>query len=151
MSVAAFSVDGIPELASVLAGLPAVVRDDAMRKAIPPAGEMVRAAIAAAAPVRTGKLRGSITFFATQIGGAPSGLVKPDRRRGKGGSHAHLVEFGTAAHAGKYYGRTSQHPGTRARPFFQSTVDAVADSAAETMIRVVADEISTYWDRQGGR
>lgn len=151
MSDLRFRVDGIPELQAAFAGLPLAIQNDAMRKAIPVAGAMIRDAIKAAAPVgRTGNLRDSIEFRATQIGGMPSGVVVPNRRRGGGGHHAHLVEFGTAPHPGFYFGRPCSHPGARARAFWNPAVDATADAAVSTIIQQVDTIVSAYWAGLGG-
>ena len=72
------------------------------------------------------------------------------RRRGGGGRHAHLVEFDTKAHASKYYGNPSKHPGTKGQPFFQPAVDATEDQAMELMERSIGEQLEAYWNRQGG-
>lgn len=147
---ARLTVEGIPELQSALEGMPRHVRNDVMAQAIPPAGEVVRAAIASRAPFRSGDLRGSIVFRQTQIGGAPSGIVLPNRKRGGGGHHAHLVEFGTKPHAGKYFGRPAQHPGTGARAFFNPGLEASAAAAMDIMERTVSEGLAAYWLKQDG-
>lgn len=150
---ARLTVEGNEELELALKGLPHDIRRTILADAIRPEGEAMRAAIEAAVPsgpYSTGRLKGSIVFRETQIGGEPSGVVVPNRKKGGGGKHAHLVEHGAAPHAGKYYGRPSQHPGAPAQPFFQKTVDALQEGALDRMEQAVSARIDSYWESQGG-
>ncbi len=149
------AINGLPEFEAMLKDLPVWVSHEIVRKAIRAAGEMVVAAIKARAnfgPYSEGErgLKGSIKLFEYPLMGRPFGIVKPDRRRGGGGRHAHLVEFPVAPHLAKYYGRPFQHPGTRAQPFFQPAVDAVEGEAVELMKKTVSDAVATYWENAGG-
>lgn len=142
---ARLTVEGIADLDEALKGLPDDVRRSILADAIRSAGEMVRSAIAGRATFgrySTGKLRDSIVFRETQIGGEPSGVIVPNRKKGGGGRHAHLVEFPTSSHGG--------HPGTRGQPFFEPAVDSTQDAAMDLMERAVSDRIGAYWDSQGG-
>lgn len=154
MSSVDFTVKGIPELVKALDGLPLAIKNDALRKAIPQAGEMVRSAIASAVPTgpySRGRLRASIVFYATQVGGVPSGVVIPNRKRGRAvGHHAHLVEYGTAPHQASYYRHPYQHPGTAPQPFWHPAVDATEGRAIDAMMAIATAEIADYWARQGG-
>jgi HK97 gp10 family phage protein len=131
------SVEGLEEVQRALLALPAHVRQELAAKAIRPAGEMVRDAVKAAAPVLTGRLRNSIELRETQIAGEPSGVVLPNRKRRGGGHHAHLVEHGTVH--------------SRARPFFHPATDAAEPPALDTMERIISDGIEAHWRAQGAR
>lgn len=150
------TVEGLPEVEDTLKELPRVARIAAQDRAIKAAAAVVVSAIVARAVFRkgyaTGRLAGAIAFFPSQVGGEPSGLVKPDRRmKGAPGRHAHLVEYGTAAHAALYYGRSPYtHPGTAAQAFFHPGVEASADQALDVMLGVIDAEVTGYWTAHGG-
>jgi len=145
-----FTVEGMEELKKALDGIPGHIRRDAMKAAIPPAGEIVREAVANKAPVASGRLKGSIVFRATQIAGEASGVVVPNRKKGGGGRHAHLVERGTKPHDAKYFGRPAKHPGQAAQPFFWSAAESVSDRAKGVMVASVSESLDRYWTAQGG-
>lgn len=77
-------------------------------------------------PVRTGKLRDSITWrygeaekIAYSQGlGANHELAVVISAGNKGARHAHLVEFGTTPHTNKGKFKGASHPGTAASPYF---------------------------------
>lgn len=149
------TLDGLPSVEAAFEGVPGAVRRDIMRVALRPAAELIKTAIQGRAhfgPHSRGDrgVKGSIKIQETQIGGEPSVLLKPDARKGGGGRHAHLVEFDTKAHASKYYGNPSKHPGTKGQPFFQPAVDATEDQAMELMERSIGEQLEAYWNRQGG-
>lgn len=149
------AIYGLPEFEAVLKDLPFAVRSDALRKAIRAAGDIVVAEIKSAANFGSYSrgekgVKGSIKFFESQIGGNPSGVVKPDRRLRGGGRHAHLVEFPVVPHESRYYGRRAQHPGTRGQPFFQPSVDKVEAQALDMMRQIVSDAVAAYWEKSGG-
>lgn len=145
------TLEGMDELESALNSLPSTVRRTIMADAIRPAAELVRAAVEARAPRgATGKLAKSIVTRETQVNGEPSAVVVPNRKRGGGGAHAHLVEYGTAPHEGKYYGRPSQHPGTSANPFWEPAVNATEPAAMDLMERAVGERLESEFNKSGG-
>lgn len=151
--MSAFTVDGIDRFEEALKGIVGAERRAIVKDALKPAAEMVRDEIQGRAnfgPYSRGKLRNSIGVEETQISGEPSVIVRPDRRKGKGGRHAHLVEFPVAPHESKYYGRKAQHPGTKGQPFFNPGVAAKADQALDLMERAMLDAASAHWEKSGG-
>lgn len=144
------SVRGIPEVQKMLAELPLHLRASVIKEAVEPAGEYLEARIAMAAPVATGRLSKSITTSLTQNHGEPVATVKPNRKRGGGGRHAHLVEWPTKPHTvgGKFAG--AQHPGTRGQPFFWPTFESLRDSLYSMVADVVRGGWEAYWTSRGG-
>lgn len=142
---ARISIDGLPELKAAFEALPAAVKDEALAKALPVAAANIRDSIKGMAtfgPYSTGALRESIVARETRLAGERSALVVPSRKRGSGGAHAHLVEYGTRSHGG--------HPGTQAQPFFGPGADAAEESAMKTLEDAVSEAITKTWAQNGG-
>lgn len=147
MSTAGVTVKlkGDAEIEKALAGLPSHIQQYALGKAVSSAIEIVADAIRQRAnfgPYSTGKLKQSIEARLTQIGGEPSGVVIPSRKRGAVGYRAHLAEFGTSPHGG--------HPGTSAQPFFEPGLEASQDYARDAALGAIGDTGAAYWSTKGG-
>lgn len=124
----ATKLEGRKRLLAKMAALPAEVRS-AIKQALAEGADEITDMQKRLAPVKTGDLRNSIvqTWGGHRVRysslNATAGAGDPDLtvRISAGNSkvrYAHLIEFGTAPHinGGKFVG--SQHPGTKAQPFF---------------------------------
>jgi len=124
----ATKLQGRQRLLAKMAALPTEVRS-AIKQALAEGADEITDMQKRLAPVKTGDLRNSIvqTWGGARVRysslSATAGAGDPDLtvRISAGNSkvrYAHLIEFGTAPHinGGKFAG--SQHPGTKAQPFF---------------------------------
>jgi HK97 gp10 family phage protein len=124
----ATKLEGRKRLLAKMAALPAEVRS-AIKQALAEGADEITDMQKRLAPVKTGDLRNSIvqtwggarvrysSLSAAAGAGDPDLTVRLSAGNGKV-RYAHLIEFGTAPHinGGKFAG--SQHPGTKAQPFF---------------------------------
>lgn len=136
-----------------LAAIPPAVRSAAKQALAQSADEITEAIRAAAPQGKTGKLKRSI---AQTWGG---GAVRYSALKGNVGQAgdpdlsvvisagnsevrtAHLVEFGTAPHINGGLFAGTEHPGTRAQPFFYSTWRAKRRRARSRISRAVTKAI----------
>lgn len=137
-------VKGLKELQDALNTLPQKLRANVMRGALRAAAKPMAAEARQRVPVDQGalaesirvgtKVRGLIATGAVKAGGAAKGK--------RPAYHAHLVEYGTAAHyiaarppnkmlaIGVY---SVDHPGARAHPFMRPALDAQAQASVQAM------------------
>jgi len=155
MSDVDFTLDGQPDIQRALEGLPDHLRRTSLAEAIAKAGALVAAGIRDRAhfgEYSTGALARSIEFRATQIGGEPSGIVVPNRTKGKGravGYHGNFVEYGTQPHMEPWRqgGRpVIPHPGMQPEPFFWPGVDATSEAALDAMESTCGVDVQSAWD-----
>lgn len=158
------SIEGVEQAKRALEGLPRMLRKQALDQAYQEAGDVARAHIQDATPRATGALAASISRFRAEVGGEPVLDIRPSYKRGKGGRHAHFVEFGTQAHEipraqpkGKG-GATAgpppppiEHPGARPHPFFGRGVTAATAPTLAVLEQHLGDAAKRYWAAQGGR
>ena len=130
----AYRIDGLRELESALKQLPRSMSKTVVRNALKKAGEPIRAAGEANAPVAAGGLKESIQLSTT---------LNRNQRRGrwrlKEGAEVfigstsplgHLVEFGTAERYRKSGASTGVMP---AQPFLTQAWDATKDEALDIL------------------
>lgn len=142
---------GVDALDDALSQLSKRMGTAVVRAALKKAAQPIVDAAKDLVPVRTGRLRESLTVSER--------LTRRQRKGSKRmpgsvtvyiggawpkGAHAHLVEFGTAPHlitvdlkdalaGADVYGRTVLHPGTPARPFLRPAWDANKAQALENL------------------
>lgn len=121
------AIQGLAQLTRKMRAIPQKAKD-AARIAVVQGAEEIAALQRNLAPVEDGGLRGSIhvtlpgqtTPPYSQPGGART--AGPEETIVTAGNskvrYAHLVEFGTAAHINGGLFAGTQHPGTKAEPFF---------------------------------
>lgn len=143
--------DGLKRWEQRLKNVPQKVRAR-VREAIVQGADEIVTAQKRFAPVKTGKLRDSIT---ATIGGQAPKYSQFGRMGGKGDAdltaaitvgnsevrYAHLVEFGSAPHiaGGKFKG--ADHPGTTAQPFFYTGYRMVRRKVKSRITRAVSKGI----------
>jgi len=149
---AVVKITGLAELQKSLAALPARIEANVVRGALKAGAQVMVEEAKRQVPVRSGQLRDSIHVSSriTKRTGKVTGNVVARAR------HAHLVEFGTAAHWIKPKSRKSlfvagllravvSHPGARPRPFMRPALDRgwqpAIDRFAEYADKRVAKEI----------
>lgn len=150
------NISGGRELDAALASLSVKIEKNILRSALRAGGNEYKAEIKATVPVDKGDLRRSVRVVTSAKRGTIYAKVKIG---GKKAPHAHLVEFGTAAHkiapknaeALRFGGVTAaevDHPGARAQPFARPAFDskageALAAVAAQIRKRLTAEGINT--------
>jgi HK97 gp10 family phage protein len=123
-------ITGLAELQKALSDLPARIEANVVRGALKAGAQVMVDEAKRQVPVASGTLRDSIHVSSriTKRTGKVTGNVVARAR------HAHLVEFGTAAHWIKPKARRSlfvagllrdvvHHPGARAKPFMRPALD----------------------------
>lgn len=150
------AIAGGRELDAFLQQLPVKVEKNILRSALRAGVNEFKDAVKVDIPVDEGDLKASVRV----VTGAKRGTVYARLKvGGKRAPHAHLVEFGTAAHkiaakpghALSFNGTTVRevnHPGARAKPFMRPAADsrppaAVAAVAAKIRERLTKEGINT--------
>lgn len=130
-------IEGFSELEAALDEISKSAGKGVLRRSLKIAATPMVALAKAGVPVDKGTLRDSIAV-SSKLDKRQAGqhrkmfrddkasvemFVGPSYNLGKGGRHAHLVEFGTKPHAngGKFAG--TMHPGTRPQPFMRPAWD----------------------------
>lgn len=150
------TIAGGRELDAFLQQLPVKVEKNILRAALRAGANEFKEAAKQGAPVDEGDLRASIRVTTSTKRGTVYAKL---RVGGKRAPHAHLVEFGTAAHKIKAkkqhalsFGGTTvrevDHPGARAQPFMRPAADsrppaATAAVAAKIRERLTKEGINT--------
>jgi len=130
-------IRGGREIGQFLQGLPVKVERNILRAALRAGINEFKAEIKQNVPVDSGALRSSVQVSVKSKRGTVYARVKVG---GKKAPHAHLVEFGTAAHkikAKKHHalafgGLTVQevdHPGAKSHPFVRPAFDSKSQAA----------------------
>lgn len=129
---------GLKELEAALGNLPGAVGKTTARAALRKAAAPMLAKAKELAPVKSGKLKGSIKI-GTKLNGRQKKMrraltaderaavelfIGPSYLKGAGGRHGHLVEFGTAPHQNKGKFKGTLHPGTAPQPFMRPAWEA---------------------------
>lgn len=148
-------VDGLAELERRLSELPTKLAKNIMRGALRAGGGVFRAEAKTRVPVASGALRDSIRVSARLKGTEVTARVTAGGRTRKGDAfYAHMVEFGTQAHAirskyakplminGRFVRGELQHPGASARPFMRPTFDGGAQRAVGAIAKYIADRLA---------
>lgn len=149
-----FKVDGLAELERRLSELPNKLAKNIMRGAMRAGAATFRADAKARVPVASGALRESIRVSARLKGAEVTARVTAGGRNRKGDAfYAHMVEFGTQAHAirskyakpllinGRFVRGELQHPGAAPRPFMRPAFDGGGVRAVETIAKYIADRL----------
>lgn len=158
-------VQGLAELEKALDNLSKSVGKNVLRKSLRKAAEPMRDRAKALAPVGEGTLRDSII-----VGGLLNKsqkrkqrkltederssielFVGPSYRKGAGGRHGHLVEFGTSPHILGGVFRGTKHPGTAPQPFMRPAFDAEARPTVTRLGPLLMAEIEKAARRQAKR
>jgi len=136
-------INGFKELGKFFDELPNDIRKKtgiaALRKGAKPMLEEAKRKV----PVKTGELRNSLEVKTKRTARIP--VVKVQASKRKGGYHAHLVEYGTAAHdirnvlIGNVFYPVIHHPGTSPQPFMRP---AFLQKKDETL-KIVLESITT--------
>ena len=146
----ATKVEGLDRLKRKLRRFPEIAREQIARAMEQSAQEVVEMA-RRLAPVDDGDLRDSIgwSWYGAPQGSIVLGEVRPEGSRGAGNLsiviyagddrawYARFVEFGTNAHVNGGIFAGTQHPGTRAQPFFYPAWRAMRKRAKSRVSRAV--------------
>lgn len=125
------TLEGVPELAAALRKVARDVEaDEVIDRALMPAAEMLRDAIRARAPVRTGKLRDAVFAGRGDPRRDPFGPTVLYGVNERKAPHAHFLEFGT-----------SRAP---AHPFVRPAVAATAPAAAARIAQGISVILARY-------
>ena len=133
------TITGGRELDAFLQGLPVKVERNILRAALRAGINEFKGEAKQRVPVDEGDLRDSLRVTTSSKRGTVYAKLKVG---GKKAPHAHLVEFGTAAHKikakpqhalafGSVTVREVDHPGAKPRPFFRPAFDAKPAAAIE--------------------
>ena len=161
--VFSFELQGMKELDRMLKQLPRSMSKTVMRNTLKKAAKPIQVEAKMNAPVgATGNLKDSIVI---------STKLKKGQRRaamrlgevvmyvGSTAPHAHLVEFGIKPHSivpkkknvlasqDAVFGKSVEHPGTTANPFFRTAWDATKDQA----YKILQTEVWKELDKSVGR
>ena len=150
------TIIGAAKLDSFMQQLPVKVERNILRAALRAGVNEFKAEAKQRVPVDEGDLRASLRVTTSSKSGTVYAKLKVG---GKKAPHAHLVEFGTAAHkirpkkqhALAFAGvavREVDHPGAKPHPFFRPAFDAkpaaaVAATAAKIRERLTLEGINT--------
>ncbi len=154
-----YTVEGLDDVNALLKKLPENLGRKAANTAVRAASSTIRKAIRDRIRDNTGNLRRSIKVRKEkdQVGSTRFTVLST-------APHAHLVEYGTSPHlikagekksgksvsqtgkktlsdGSRIFGRTVQHPGAQAKPFFRPAIDESAERAIDTMREVMARAI----------
>lgn len=144
------SIKGGKELDAFLKSLPQKVEKNIMRSALRAGANVIKAEAKENVAVDDGDLKKSVRVSVSAKRGKIVAKVKSNLR------HAHLVEFGTAAHKieGKNGGylffkgmgiKSVNHPGAKKQPFLRPALDTKSNAA----IVAVGNQIRARLTKQG--
>lgn len=147
------SIVGGRELDAFLQQLPVRVEKNVLRAALRAGANEFKAAAVMRVPVDEGNLKRSLRVTTRTKKGTVYASLKVGGRKAP---HAHLVEFGTAAHKirpksqkalsfGGKAAREVDHPGARPQPFMRPA----ADSAPKSAIAATATKIRERLTKEG--
>lgn len=148
------TIKGLPELMRALEQLPGKLARNVLRGAFRAGAKVVADEASNAAPVRSGLLRDSIRVTTRVKAQRISGTVRAGGKGKKGAKmarHAHLVEFGTAAHV--IYAKPGSllaigvskvnHPGAKKHPFMRPALDSKASQAVAAVGEYARNRLRT--------
>jgi len=158
-------VQGLAELEKALDNLSKSVGKSVLRKSLRKAAEPMRDLAKSIAPVDDGDLRDSIIIGGLLNKSQKSRqrkltederssielFVGPSYKKGAGGRHGHLVEFGTAPHIVGGVFKGAKHPGTAPQPFMRPAFDAEARPTVARLGPLLMKEIEKAAKRQAKR
>lgn len=111
---------GVAEVLARLETMDRKVKRDVLRKPVAAVTRSIAADVKRRIPKRTGRLRKAIGTKVTFRDGVAAGEI--GARKGKGGPHLHLVEFGTVGRIQKTTGRRTGY--MPARPVIRPAIAA---------------------------
>lgn len=144
------NIKGATELERTLAQLPVKLERSILRGAVRAAANVIKPIAVSKAPIRKGKLRGSIRVSTRAKGSTVTAIISAGDRKKGGVFYAHMVEGGTKPHlikAGKSkslsigggrsvnvrYPSKVNHPGAKPSPFMGPALDQGADEAVKAV------------------
>lgn len=164
------NVKGLSELQKFLDDMPVKMEKNIMRSAMRAGMKHVEQQAKAYAPVAkpnsvnarlyggyAGALRDSIRLGTTARGGRVTGYVRAGGKSKRSRAdvfYAHMVEFGTRAHAiaakgkgwlafGGIFAKRVNHPGTAPKPYMRPALDNKAAAALNSMAAYIRDRLSS--------
>lgn len=146
---------GLKQLDEALQSLPDKLQRNVLRAALRAGGKPIADEAKRLVPVDSGRLQKSIKVTSRLVQGTPTAKVSVGGRKKGQPFYAHLIEFGTAAHAimaregtkslfinGVAVGKYVEHPGAKAKPFMRPAMDSQARTAVERFSEVVRSRLT---------